>query len=500
MADNHNTTKDVESNTSTHPNDEKKKQPSSEENLSVHSGSDLVNVQLDPAKEKKLLATLDLHFVPIIMFAYLTCFLDRGNIGNVKVAGMPEDIGASNSQYSTAVSIFYATYVTFETPLAMLMKKVTPRNLLCGLCVVWSLTTIFTGFVNSVGGLYASRLVLGCCEAGLFPCLNLYISMVYRREEQAKRVSYLMSCAALSGAVGGLLAYGLLQMDGVAGKAGWRWVYFIEGIFSILVAVWIWYGLPNDPSNAYFLTTEQKWMMQVRNEQSRQYLGPEKFTWDQFWIEVRDPKLYFSAATQFCQDIILYGFSTFLPAILKSSGYDTLRSNALTVPVYIWGVISFTMLAFWADRITRFAPFILGANTVSMIGYILLLTVKTNNAVRYFATYLCVVACYLGPGLNLAWLNVNVAPHHRRAAAVGLQQTIGNTAGIVAGQVYRTSPYVLGNSFSLGAACVAQLLVVGHVLYLRREIALKESIAEGKVEDKRRVTTGDGAVDYKYFY
>lgn len=158
------------------------------------------------------------------------------------------------------------------------------------------------------------------------------------------------------------------------------------------------------------------------------------------------------------------------------------------------------MLAWWADRITRFAPFILGANTVSIIGYILLLAVKTNNAVRYFATYLCVVGCYLGPGINLAWLNVNVAPHHRRAAAVGLQQTIGNTAGIVAGQVYRTSPYVLGNSFSLGAVCLAQLFILAHMWYLRREIAAKESIAEGKVEDKRRVTTGDGAVDYKYFY
>lgn len=240
-------TEDLESNNlPSTPIEETKKQPAqdlSNEDLSVQSVSDLVNVQLDRAKEKKLLVALDLHFVPIIMFAYLTCFLDRGNIGtsspslswkkkmvltdmtvgNVKVAGMPEDIGATNAQYSTAVSIFYATYVTFETPLAMLMKKITPRNLLCGLCVVWSLTTIFTGFVTSVGGLYASRLVLGCCEAGLFPCLNLYISMVYRREEQAKRVSYLMSCAALSGAVGGLLAYGLLQMDGVAGKAGWRY-------------------------------------------------------------------------------------------------------------------------------------------------------------------------------------------------------------------------------------------------------------------------------------
>jgi MFS family permease len=115
-----------------------------------------------------------------------------------------------------------ATYVTFETPFAILLKKWTPRVLLTSLCIVWSLTTIFSGFIQNVGGLYASRLVLGACEAGLFPSLTLYLTMVYRREEQAKRVAYLFSCTALAGAFGGLLAYALLQMDGVANYAGWR--------------------------------------------------------------------------------------------------------------------------------------------------------------------------------------------------------------------------------------------------------------------------------------
>jgi MFS family permease len=88
--------------------------------------------------------------------------------------------------------------------------------------MVWSLTTIFSGFITNIGGLYATRLILGACEAGLFPSLNLYLTMIYRREEQAKRVSYLFVCAALSGAFGGLLAYAILFMDGVAGVAGWR--------------------------------------------------------------------------------------------------------------------------------------------------------------------------------------------------------------------------------------------------------------------------------------
>ena len=247
---------------------------------------------IDARAERRLLLKLDAYFVPIIMLVYLTCFLDRTNIGNVKVAGMPQDIGASPQQFSTAVSIFYATYVAFEPPWTVMMKWMTPRILLTSLCVVWSLTTIFSAFITNVGGLYAVRLILGACEAGLFPALNLYLTMVYKREEQAMRVSYLFVCTAIAGAFGGLLAYSILKMDGVANYAGWRWVYIIEGIFSVAVAPIIWFGLPNDPSNAYFLNAEEKRMMSVRAIQRAQYMGSEEFSWEEIRIGLRDPKLY----------------------------------------------------------------------------------------------------------------------------------------------------------------------------------------------------------------
>lgn len=256
------------------------------------TAGDLSTETIDPVDERKLLAKLDIAFVPIIMVVYLSCFLDRSNIGNVKVAGMPADIHASTQEISTAVSIFYATYVAFEAPWAILLKKLTPRFLITALCVVWSLTTIFSGFISNIGGLYAARLILGACEGGLFPGLNLYLTMVYKREEQAKRVSYLFVCTALSGAFGGLLAYVILKMDGVGGYAGWRWVYIIEGIFSIVVAVAVWFGLPNDPSNAYFLNDKEKRMMQIRAAQRAQYMGSEEFSWEEIRITLKDPKLY----------------------------------------------------------------------------------------------------------------------------------------------------------------------------------------------------------------
>ena len=95
--------------------------------------------------------------------------------------------------------------------------------------------------------------------------------------------------------------------------------------------------------------------MRVRNEQRRKYMGSEEFSWEELRLAIRDPKLMFSAAVQFCQDILLYGFSTFLPTILKSLGYNSLMSNVLTVPVYIWAAAVFIVFAFLADRYSKFA-------------------------------------------------------------------------------------------------------------------------------------------------
>lgn len=95
--------------------------------------------------------------------------------------------------------------------------------------------------------------------------------------------------------------------------------------------------------------------MRVRNEQRRKYMGSEEFSWEEMRIAIRDPKLMFSGVIQFCQDILLYGFSTFLPTILRGMGYNSLMSNVLTVPVYVWAAIIFFAIAWCADRFSKFA-------------------------------------------------------------------------------------------------------------------------------------------------
>jgi hypothetical protein len=85
-----------------------------------------------------------------------------------------------------------------------------------------------------------------------------------------------------------------------------RWVYILEGIFSTLVAVWIYFGLPNEPENAYFLTDEQKWMMRVRQAQRANYMGSDKFSWEEVRLAATDPKLYMRYIPPYQHTFYLY--------------------------------------------------------------------------------------------------------------------------------------------------------------------------------------------------
>jgi len=62
------------------------------------------------------------------------------------------------------------------------------------------------------------------------------------------------SAATAAGAFGGLLAFGIGKMDGVAGRGGWSWIFILEGIATLLVA-FVAYWAINDYPRTYVLAT-----------------------------------------------------------------------------------------------------------------------------------------------------------------------------------------------------------------------------------------------------
>lgn len=140
--------------------------------------------------------------MPMFPLLYFLSFLDRSNIGNASVAGMSKDLNLTTAQYSTAVSVFYATYIATEIPSVLIVRKIGPHYYMSILVLSRVLVTLFSGFVRSYWSLVLTRLLLGLFEGGFFPCQSLYITMTFKREEQAVRQAYLYVCSCFSGAFG----------------------------------------------------------------------------------------------------------------------------------------------------------------------------------------------------------------------------------------------------------------------------------------------------------
>ena len=134
----------------------------------IHDGLSSKGTVDDP-DDRKLLRKLDLHLIPGITLLYLINYLDRVNIGQAKLNGVTTSLNLSSAQYNACLSVVYVTYVAFEVPSNLILKKLRPSRWIPLIMVTWGIVTTLTGLANSYGALLACRLLLGAPEAGLFP-------------------------------------------------------------------------------------------------------------------------------------------------------------------------------------------------------------------------------------------------------------------------------------------------------------------------------------------
>lgn len=147
---------------------------------------------------------------------------------------------------------------TSELPSNLILKRTTPRVWLSSLACAWGIVTTCLGLVRGFGSFVAVRAVLGAAEGGLLPGMVLYLSGLYTRGEMALRIGIFYTAASLSGAFGGLLARGLSAVGPRGGLEGWRWIFIIEGLLTVLCGVAAYFLLAGDLATASFLSLEER--------------------------------------------------------------------------------------------------------------------------------------------------------------------------------------------------------------------------------------------------
>ncbi|KAH7101364.1 MFS general substrate transporter [Auriculariales sp. MPI-PUGE-AT-0066] len=436
----------------------------------------------------QLLRKVDLYVLPITTLMYLMSGLDRSNLGNAKIAGLTSDLHLSPQQYAVAASMIYASYVTCEIPSNLMLKKLTPSKWLPFICLAWGIVTLGTGFVRSYPSLVVVRLILGFTESGLFPGLTFLLTLWYPRHSIVLRFGIFYGAGNLAGAFGGLLSRALVEMNGVGGLEGWRWIFIIEGLITVVIAVAAFLV-------ARFLSPSEKdhlieWLHEDSGGESHE------FRWPEVAAAFRMPVVWTAAVLCMTVALPCFSFALFLPSIVQNLGYSATRAQLMTVPPYVVGCATTLVATYWSDRLKQRASFICGSILVGMTGYIMLVAAPSNS-VRYAGVFFVAGGLFPATAINVPWLSNNLRGHSRRATGAAFQLAVGQFGGIAGSFIYPDTNgprYIMGHSIALGSLVVALLTTFLQYAILRRENAKLEG-ADGTLVESTVPTSGADTPD-----
>ncbi len=251
--------------------------------------------------------------LPVIILTLLNS-LDRTNI-SVAALQMNAQLGLTAELYGFAVSIFFLSYLLFQFPSAWLHKTAGTRRWVFSLVFLWGLAATAMAFVQEAWHLYVLRFCLGIAEAGFAPGIVFLCRTWMPKQHRAKAIAGTMLAIPISVVIGNPLSGWLISMNNPLGIAGWRWMFLIEGLPSILLAFVALKIFVNAPGEARWMDEEEKrWLQDTLAKEEEDESGEQIAL---FFQVLKNPRILLSGCIWFCLIFGSYGILFWLPLVMQ---------------------------------------------------------------------------------------------------------------------------------------------------------------------------------------
>ena len=420
-------------------------------------------MNLTPASKAETISLMTRRLIPFLMLLYLVAYLDRANI-SVAALQMNADLGLTSRMYGLGAGLFYVTYILFEVPSNVILARVGARRWIARIMVTWGIVACGMAFIQTPKQLYGMRLLLGMAEAGFTPGIIYYISCWFPSSDRARAMSFFYIAAALASVIGLPLSGALLNMHGVLGFAGWRWLYFVEGIPAVLLGFVVLKHLPDSVQDAKWLSRPQgEWLAKTIAEESARAPGGDSAGWRRAFF---DGKVWLLSLFWLLQAFGTIGVTLFLPQILKGlSGESNFVVSLLAALPFLLACL----LMYWNSRDSDACQerrWHLGLPLLAA-GVLLIASVHAGNLL---VTYLLLLAAV---GLNwsitpIFWAVTTeyLAGGAAAAGAIALINAVANFAGVGLPPLMGYIKDQTGH-YDAGLLLVGGALILGGVLGLR---------------------------------
>jgi ACS family tartrate transporter-like MFS transporter len=403
------------------------------------------------------------RLLPLLAFCYLLNYVDRVNVGFAAVTMRP-DLGMSATAYGLGAGLFFIGYFLFEVPSNVIMHRVGARVWIARIMISWGIIASATAFIQGEISFYVVRFLLGFAEAGFFPGILLYLTYWFPRVQRARVVALTFLAVPLASVFGGPLS-GLL-IDHGAGllgfDAGWRFMFFVEGLPALVLGIVVLFVLPSRPRDARWLSREEREALEKAIEAEDEEQIPHGLG---VRGALKDGRVIALSVVYFGIVFGLYVLAFFLPQVIADlkGTLSTTQIGLVTAIPYAAAAVVMVLVARHSDRTGERTFHVAVPALIGAVGVAVALYLDSPYLVIAAVT---VCACGVFAAIPVIWQIPNAFLAGAGAAAgIAMINSFGNLSGFV-------GPYLTGwlsdvtGSFRPGMWVVAGFMTLSAVIVI----------------------------------
>lgn len=373
-----------------------------------------------------------MRFIPFLMLCYVVAYLDRVNIGIAKL-NMLADLQFSEAAYGLGAGLFFVGYMLFEVPSNLIMHRVGARLWIARIMISWGLLSGIMAFVSAPWQFYVVRFLLGVAEAGFYPGVILFLTYWFPNRRRAKMTAIFQAGIPVAGLIGGPLSGWILDtFHQVGGHAGWQWVFVLEALPTIPLAIGVLLILTDRVKDAKWLTQAQRELIAhdiAQDDQGRPHMPMSQI--------VRDVRIGKIILMTFPAMMALYTLGFYLPTLIKDAGaVGGLQVGLLSAIPYCVAAVAMVAVGRSSDRRRERRWHLAGIMLLGAAGLVASVFAAQNLTLAIIS--LSVAAAGIISFSPIMWtLPTAFLGGATAAASIGAINSLANLGGFV-------SPYLIG--------------------------------------------------------
>lgn len=471
-------------------------------------------------EEKRVLRKLDYRVALSACIMFIGLQVDRGNLSQAVADNLLDDLGLTTNDYNKGNTIFLVAFLLAELPSQIISKWLGPDIFVPIQIVSWSIVAISQGALQGRTGFFITRALIGALEGGFIADLVLWLSYFYKSTELPLRLSFFWTSLSICQIGTSLLAFGILRMRGVHGLAGWRWLFIIEGIFTLSIGISAFYWMV--PSalqtksklrpKGWFTDREEKIVVNrvLRDDPSKGDMhNRQPLTLSRIWKSLCDYDLWPIYAIGFIAYIPMGTIGPYMTLSMKALGFSTFNVNLLSIPQAVLHIIVLIFITWLSERINQrtYVCFLLPFFTFPFLAAI---RWWPGSMVKAWPTWALVSMVLAAPYIHaicVAWVSRNSNSIRSRSVSSAVYNMCVQLGSIGASNIYRKDDkplYKRGNTqlFIISLSLIP-LLVLVKLYYVwrnkkRDEIWNAMSLEEQEEYVKTTTDEGNKRLDFRF--